>query len=175
MQPPLVATGSHGNKVCPDQCGCTSCSLLLITQDGVSGARGLATEQHKTTRDQLGKTPTTQYQHVTVQSLDISDLDDVLESVKDVVDWMDLGLKLGILYPTMRKIEEEQRGRVERCKREMMAAWLQGEDNAKEQTWSTLMDALKRMDRLDLAENIQYTTVIVTDAIVLNFFSIITF
>ena len=129
----------------------------MLTQDGVSGARGLVSEQHKTTctRDQLGKTPMTQYQHVTVQSLDISDLCNVVESVKDVVDWMDLGLKLGILYPTMRKIENEQRGHVEGCKREMMAAWLQGEDNAKEQTWSTLMDALKRMDRLDLAENIQ--------------------
>ena len=91
-----------------------------------------------------------------VQSLDISDLDDVLESVDEVVDWMKLGLKLGVLYPTMRKIEEEQRGRVERCKREMMAAWLQGEDNAREQTWSTLADAVDKIDSA-LSQKIRQT------------------
>ena len=71
----------------------------------------------------------------------------MLESVKDIADeWVALGLKLGILYPTLRKIDEEQRGRIERCKREMLAAWLQGEDNAKEQTWSTLAIALGKID-----------------------------
>ena len=32
------------------------------------------------------------------------------------------------------------------AREEMLAAWLQGEDNAKEQTWSTLVDAV-RQDR----------------------------
>ena len=88
--------------------------------------------------------------------LDISDLDDVLESVKDIADeWVSLGLKLGILYPTLRKIDDEERGRIERCKREMLAAWLQGEDNAKEQTWSTLVDALEKIDKTTLAKEIR--------------------
>ena len=91
---------------------------------------------------------------MTVQSLDISDLDDVLESVDEVVDWMKLGLKLGVKYSTLEKIEDEQRG-CDRSKRKMMAAWLRGDSDKQQQTWSTLMDALKRMDRLDLAENIQ--------------------
>ena len=51
---------------------------------------------------------------------------------------MALDLTLGILHPMLKKIDDEQRGHIERCKREMLAAWLQGEDNinAKEQTWS---------------------------------------
>ena len=86
----------------------------------------------------------------------ISNLDEVLESVEEIVDWMKLGLKLGVKYPTLEKIEEEQRGcvRIERCKREMLAAWLRG-DGVKEQTWSTLVDALKRMDKISLAQKIE--------------------
>ena len=71
---------------------------------------------------------------------------------------MDLGLQLGIEYRTLQKIDEEQRGRIEKCKREMLAAWLQGEDNAKEQTWSTLVDALKKMGKIALAETIKNTS-----------------
>ena len=67
---------------------------------------------------------------------------------------MELGLKLGIQYPTLKKIEEERRGRIEACKMEMLAAWLQGDDNAKEQTWSTLVDTLRSMDHA-LADKIE--------------------
>ena len=83
-----------------------------------------------------------------IHYVDLSDLDDIQESIKGVVDWTNLGLKLGIHYSTLQKIDEEQRGRIERCKREMLAAWLQGEDNAKEQTWSTLVDTLEMMDSI---------------------------
>ena len=70
---------------------------------------------------------------------------------------MKLGLKLGILHPTLKKIDHEERGCIESCKREMLAAWLRGDDNAREQTWSTLVDALKRMDKISLAEKIENT------------------
>ena len=86
--------------------------------------------------------------------LDLSDLDDVQESVKEIVDWTDLGLKLGIHYSTLQKIEEET-GHIEKRKREMLAAWLQGEDNAKEQTWSTLVDTLEMMDKVTLSHKIK--------------------
>ena len=86
---------------------------------------------------------------------DTSDLDDVVESVKGLNDWRRLGDKLGIDYNTLEKIDEEQRGRIERCKREMLAAWLQGEDNAKEQTWSTLVDAVDKIDSA-LSERIKH-------------------
>ena len=87
--------------------------------------------------------------------INISDLDDVVESVKGLNDWRRLGDKLGINYNTLEKIDEEQRGRIERCKREMLAAWLQGEDNAKEQTWSTLVDAVDKIDSA-LSERIKH-------------------
>ena len=93
-------------------------------------------------------------QSFSILAIDISDLDDVQESVKEIVDWIDLGLKLGIHYYTLMKIEEESR-RVERCKREMLAAWLQGEDDAKEQTWSTLVDALEKMDCIATSQQIR--------------------
>ena len=86
---------------------------------------------------------------------DTSDLDDVVESVKGLNDWRRLGDKLGIDYNTLEKIDEEQRGRIERCKREMLAAWLQGEDNAKERTWSTLVDAVDKIDSA-LSEKIKH-------------------
>ena len=38
---------------------------------------------------------------------------------------------------------------------EMLAAWLQGDDNAEEQTWSTLVDALRSMDQNVLADKIE--------------------
>ena len=88
--------------------------------------------------------------------VDISHLNAVLESVKHIVDWKELGLKLGLHYHTMEKIDDEQRGRIERCKKEMLAAWLQGEDDAKKQTWSTLVDAVHRIDSA-LAERIRHT------------------
>ena len=84
---------------------------------------------------------------------DISDLCNILELVYEVVDWMTLGLKLGVKYSTLEKIEDEQRG-CDRSKRKMLAAWLRGDD-IEEQTWSTLVDALKRMDKKDLAGKIE--------------------
>ena len=44
-------------------------------------------------------------------------------------DWQSLGLALRLLYPTLERIEEEQRGAIEKCKTEMIAAWLQRHDN----------------------------------------------
>ena len=78
----------------------------------------------------------------------------IKDSVKEIIDWRELGLGLGIHYDTLEKIDEEQRGRVERCKRETLAAWLKGEDSAKKQTWSTLVNAVKKIDAA-LSENIR--------------------
>ena len=44
--------------------------------------------------------------------------------------------------------------RVDKCKREMLAAWLRGEDNSKDRTWSTIVDALHGMDKHLLANDI---------------------
>ena len=85
--------------------------------------------------------------------LDITDLDEIQESIKEIVDWKDLGLKLGLLYPTLQKIETDVRT-VNKCKREMLAAWLKGEDKSKDRTWSTLVDGVHKMNHHSLAEEI---------------------
>ena len=67
---------------------------------------------------------------------------------------MGLGLRLGLLYPTLKKIESDLMNRVDKCKREMLAAWLQGEDNSKDRTWSTIVDALHGINHHSLADDI---------------------
>ena len=79
-----------------------------------------------------------------------------MESVSEVyADWKELGFRLGLHRDTLEKIDEDQRGRVRRCMREMLAAWLQGEDDAREQTWSGLVSALERIGQEELAKKIR--------------------
>ena len=72
----------------------------------------------------------------------------MLEVVSDLNDWMSLGLKLGLCYPTLERIGEEQRGNISQCKLKMMVAWLQQQDNVSQRgvpSWSVLRAALQRM------------------------------
>ena len=85
--------------------------------------------------------------------LNITDLEEVQESVKEIVDWKDLGLKLGLFYSTLEEIELDH-NRVKNRKRDMLAAWLRGEDDSKDRTWSTLVDAVHKMNHHSLAEEI---------------------
>ena len=50
-------------------------------------------------------------------------------SIKNLTDWQSLGLALGLLYPTLKKIDDDQHGKTDRCVMEMIAAWLQQQDN----------------------------------------------
>ena len=59
----------------------------------------------------------------------IDDLASVRRVLKNLVDWQSLGLELGILYPTLKKIKKEQQGEISDCMMEMLAAWLQQQDN----------------------------------------------
>ena len=64
-----------------------------------------------------------------------------------------LGLALGLLYPTLERIEEEQRGAIEKCKTKMIAAWLQRQDNASKNgvpTWMMLQTALREIGKENL-------------------------
>ena len=63
-----------------------------------------------------------------------------------VVNWKNLGLALGLLYDTLQTIEREQLGRKKDCMREMLAAWLQRQDNVSQHgipSWSVLQTALQ--------------------------------
>ena len=59
----------------------------------------------------------------------INDLAEVIKLAKGVVCWKNLGLELGLHYPTLEKIKIENHYKVDDCKREMLAAWLHQQDN----------------------------------------------
>lgn len=86
----------------------------------------------------------------------IADLDEVNTSLKSVNKWKDLGLKLGLQYHTLEKIELDRRGMVEECKREMLASWLQKvDDTVREPSWTALVEALNFIKETTLAEEIK--------------------
>ena len=85
----------------------------------------------------------------------IADLADVKKLLKNLNDWQSLGLELGLLYPTLKRIEEEQRGVINKCKTEMLAAWLQQQDNVARKgvpSWLTLKTALVNIGENELAD-----------------------
>ena len=72
-------------------------------------------------------------------------------------DWQSLGLALGLLYPTLERIEEEQHGAIEKCKTKMIAAWLQRHDNVSKNgdpSWAVLKTALINIDENELSDKI---------------------
>ena len=78
-------------------------------------------------------------------------------AIKNLTDWQSLGLALGLLYPTLKKIDEDQRGKTDKCVMEMLAAWLQQQDNVKQKgvpSWSVLGTALRKIGETQLANEI---------------------
>ena len=87
----------------------------------------------------------------------IDDLVVVKKFLKSVVAWKKLGLELGLLYPTLQKIEREQHEKVDDCLMEMLAAWLQQQDNVSQNgvpSWSVLRTALEEIGERHLASEI---------------------
>ena len=77
--------------------------------------------------------------------------------LKYVNDWQSLGLELGLLYPTLERIEEEQRGVIDKCKTKMLAAWLQQRGMISQHgapSWSVLRTALGKIGENELADRI---------------------
>ena len=82
---------------------------------------------------------------------------DVFAAIRDLVLWKELGLQLGLLYSSLKKIDLEQRGRIDSCKIAMLSAWLQQQDNVTQKgvpSWSVLRAALQRMGEHELANRI---------------------
>ena len=85
---------------------------------------------------------------------DIDDLFTVKVFLKSVVDWQSLGLALGLLYPTLKKIKKEQHGDINDCIMEMLEAWLQQQDSVREKgvpSWTVLRKALEKIGENELA------------------------
>ena len=88
----------------------------------------------------------------------VNDLCDVLAMIHDLNDWKELGLQLGLLYPTLERIDREQRGRISGCKIDMLTAWLEQQDNVSQRgvpSWSVLRAALQRIEEHELADRIE--------------------
>lgn len=82
---------------------------------------------------------------------------DVLKELKDSIKWKDIGLNLGLYYPTLVKIEKDNDDLSSR-KREMLAAWLNKQDNVKKcggPTWEQLVEALREVGDNDIADTIK--------------------
>ena len=84
----------------------------------------------------------------------IGDLFKVKMFLKSVVDWQGLGLALGLLYPTLKRIKKEQHGDINDCMMEMLDAWLQQQDSVREKgvtSWAVLRKALEMIGETELA------------------------
>ena len=79
----------------------------------------------------LSESQYTHTQVVTVVLLytGIDDLFEVEMALQNVNKWQRLGLALGLLYPTLERIDDNQHGDIEKCRTKMIAAWLQQQDN----------------------------------------------
>lgn len=55
---------------------------------------------------------------------DINHLQLLIRALEPIYEWFQLGLHIGVNHATLKKIEIEERERVEDCKREMLAEWL---------------------------------------------------
>ena len=99
----------------------------------------------------------TQFVTVVLLYTGIDDLFKVKMTLKNLNDWQSLGLALGLLYHTLERIEEEQRGAIEKCKIKMIAAWLEKKDNVSKNgdpSWVVLRTALVNIDENELADKI---------------------
>ena len=77
--------------------------------------------------------------------------------LKNLVDWQRLGLELGLLYPTLEKIDEEQRGNITKCMIKMIGAWLKRQDIVTKKgipSWSVLKKALQKIGENQLASEL---------------------
>ena len=90
-------------------------------------------------------------------SAGIDKLVEVKNTLKKVNDWQSLGLQLGLLYPTLEKIETDNNSKVEQCKTKMIAAWLKRQDNVLKvgvPSWSVLKAALRKIGEGEVADQI---------------------
>lgn len=78
----------------------------------------------------------------------------ITKELRELIEWQDLGMQLGLSFTTLKEIGINNRENVQRCKMEMLDAWLQGRDNVHSQggiTKKALVDALERAELIALA------------------------
>ena len=96
----------------------------------------------------LSKSHSTQVVTVILFYTGIDDLLEIDIKLKNLFRWKHLGLALGLLYPTLERIEQEHRRDIEECKTVMLATWLLQQDNVIKigaPSWAVLRKALKEI------------------------------
>ena len=76
-------------------------------------------------------------------TIDDSHLSVLVTALSTVYQWFPLGIHLGLSHPTLKTIEENQRGQVERCKIDMLDMWLKGSEENRSK--HVLQNALKQL------------------------------
>ena len=80
------------------------------------------------------------------------DLGELLEDIKQVTKWFELGLRLDVDHAELKKIERDHKLEgIERYKAEMIAFW---RDNSKNVTLRKFVSALKEIGHRNLAEQL---------------------
>ena len=75
----------------------------------------------------------------------------VVNALKDVVEWNLLGDQLDISASKIKEIDINNRGQVADCRRALVQYWLESDVSC---SWKKLIDALKSIDKSVLAEKI---------------------
>ncbi|XP_019857935.1 PREDICTED: uncharacterized protein LOC109586201 [Amphimedon queenslandica] len=95
---------------------------------------------------------------VSLQTLSIDDLNDVLQLLKDCdfpdKEWMTLGLNLGLTKNTLDSIEANHPRDVHRCLVECLSKWLKKADKVISPTHETLSTAARSIMEIAVAEKI---------------------
>ena len=94
---------------------------------------------------------------------DITKLNEILKVLKfynfPEARWLDFGLNLGLLHPTLEAIESVYGTRPSRCLMECLTKWLSKVDKTvRPLTWQTLANAARGMNAIAVADNIQKTS-----------------
>ena len=84
-------------------------------------------------------------------------LDQLQILLSPLINWYELGTRMGIFFHELKKIELDEHGRVDDCRRAVLQRWMQEEDDVKEfggATMEQLVTALREMEEITLAETI---------------------
>ena len=74
-------------------------------------------------------------------------LKDLVNELREVTDWFQLGLCLKVPLSVLRTIQQENKEDTHKCREEMLRAWMKQEIPM----WSTIVKALLDMEMTDLA------------------------
>ena len=75
----------------------------------------------------------------------------VLNALKDVVEWKSLGVQLDVSAPKIKEIDVNNRGQVADCRHDLVQFWL---DSDVSRSWKKLIDALRSIGKSVSAEEI---------------------